>query len=70
MKSKYRIPKYQRRALTAFIAIWGIFLLGLLILGTLFTLSKIRNEAKITQTQVDNYGKPIIYEQHYFSPQK
>jgi hypothetical protein len=59
------IFKYQ---INIFLAIWGIFLAGLLTLGTMFTLSRISNDSKITQAQVENIGKPVIVEQKYFSP--
>ena len=58
----------SRNQVNIFLAIWAVFLAGLLILGTLFTLSKIRNDSKITRAQVENIGKPTVIEQRYFSP--
>jgi len=56
------------KAVKIFLAIWGVFLLGLLICFFAFTFSKIAREKEMTQAQIENLGKPIIYEQYYHSP--
>jgi len=65
-----RIPKYQLTNVRIFFIIWGVFLLGLLVLGTLYTLNRIKNESNLNKALIENVGKPIIYETHYFSPGK
>ena len=57
--------------------IWGLFLLGILVCLTLFTLNRMSGNDKLIRAQVEyqkklteQIGKPIIYEQRYFSPQK
>jgi hypothetical protein len=59
------IPKRQ---LNAFLIIWGMFLLGLLVCLSAFTINRIKNETKYNNALIENLGKPVIYEQHYFAP--
>ena len=59
------IPK---REIKLFIIVWGVFLAIISICLSAFTISKIVNERKLVEAQIEQLGKPIIYEQHYFSP--
>ena len=65
-----KIPKQIYVNLRIFFAIWALFLIGLMVLFTMYTLNIIKNETKLNEALIDNVGKPIIYEQHYFSPMK
>lgn len=59
--------KKFKKQINIFLIIWALFLAGLLVLGTMFTLSRISNDSKITQAQVENIGKPVQvdYNQYY-----
>lgn len=50
-----------------FLIIWAIFLAGILACLSAFTISRIKNDTKITNAQVENIGKPtqVDYNQYY-----
>ncbi len=53
-----------------FIIIWGVFLLGLLVCLSAFTISKIVNDTRYNKALIEQFGKPQIIEQRYISPMK
>jgi hypothetical protein len=58
------IPKHE---VHLFIKLWGLFLLGLLILGSALTINIIINSRRITNAQIKQLGSPQIIEQRYYT---
>jgi len=64
-----RISNNQISNVRIFFIIWGLFLLGLMVCFSAFTISKIKNDYAYNKALIENMGRPQIIEQRYFSPQ-
>jgi len=53
--------KFQHKEVKAFLIIWAVFLFVILVCLSAFTISKIINDRKITQAQIEQIGKPFEY---------
>jgi hypothetical protein len=62
--------KAFKKEIRLFLLVWGIFLLGILILASIFLFNRMKNDNAWYGAQIENIGKPIIYEQYYNSPMK
>lgn len=59
-----------KKELRIFLIIWGLFLLGILILATVFLLNRMKNDNAWYQAQIENIGQPTTVIQRYESPMK
>lgn len=66
MKTPYIHVHRQMKNVKLFLLIWGLFLFGITICLSAFTVSKIINDKKITDAQVEQIGKPTRVEWNQF----
>jgi hypothetical protein len=63
------VVKLYKKEIRILIVMWGVFLVGIITFLAVYTVSRVRNDYAWTKAQIQNIGKPIIYEQYYHSPQ-
>lgn len=62
--------RFLKKEIRIFLIIWGIFLLGILVLASIFLFNRIKNDNAWYQAQIENIGKPTTIIQRYESPMK